>query len=262
VTLRHTFLLVAAGVAFAPTALADTTEESCIEAAVDGQKLRKAGALIKARKAFGLCSRIDCPKEIGERCTGWLAEVEPLVPSIVVSVQDAAGRDVLDAEVTIDGEPRDVRSGTAVDVEPGVHAIEAKTLTGGAKESVVVREGERARLIRLVFTAAAPPPPTRVEPPKPDMTFRWIAISSFATGAVATGFFIGFAAVGVADRERFGCARSCGPSQYSQVSNELLAADVMLVVAGVTVAAGVVFWLLSRPPSATPSSTPTALVRW
>jgi len=188
----------------------------------------------------------------------WLAEIEALLPTIVVSVQDSSGRDILEAEVTIDGVVRDVGSGKAVEIEPGLHRIEAKTMQGSAVESAVIREGERARIIRLVV-AVPPPIPKPVEPPQPNMTFRVLAIGSLATSAVATGFFVGFAAVGLADRDRFGCAKSCGPSQYSQVSNELLAADVMLAVAGVTLAAGVVFWLLSRPSSCAQSS---ALVRW
>jgi hypothetical protein len=245
--------------------MADGTEDACIAGAVDGQKLRKAGELRKAREAFVTCSRIECPKEIGERCTTWLAEVEASVPSIVVSVQDSNDRDVLDAEVRIDGEARDVRSGKAVEVEPGLHRVEAKSASGAVQQDVVVREGERARLIRLVIALPAPPPPPDkpIPEPQPSKTFTYLAIGSLVTSAVATGFFIGFAAVGVADRDRFGCAKVCSASNYSQVKNEFLAADTMIVVAGVTLAAGVVFWLLSRPSKAAAQSAgfPT-LVRW
>ncbi len=241
------------------TALADPTEDSCIAAAVDGQKQRRAGKLIEARETFGGCAKIECPKEIGERCTGWLQELESAIPSIVVSVQDANGMDVLDATARIDGIVQDVRSGKAVEVDPGVHAIEVTSASGDAKMDVVVREGERARMVRV---GLPPPKPVPVEPEPPPSKSGWkvAAIVSGGVGLVATGFFIGLAAVGVSDRSSLGCDVGCGPSAYSKVNAELTGADVMLGVAVVSLGAGVVFWLISRPSSA--PKPPVALLRW
>jgi hypothetical protein len=244
------------------TALADPIEDSCIAAAVDGQKQRKAGKLKEARETFSAgCSKIECPKEISERCTGWLGELESAIPSVVVSVQDANGLDVLDAEVRIDGAVHDLRSGKAVEIDPGVHTIDAARGDSAAKMDVVVREGERTRMIRI---ALPPPhvdkPPVEPEPPPPKTGWQWAAITSGGVAVVATGFFIGLAAVGVSDRSRLGCDVQCGPAAYSQVNTEFIAADVMLGVAIASVGATVVFWLLSRPSA--PSKPPIALLKW
>lgn len=246
----------------ADVAWADPTEDACIASAVDGQKLRKGGKLRAARETFVTCARIECPKEITERCTGWLGELEQAIPSIVVSVQDEAGRDVLDGEVRVDGSAHgDARSGKAVELDPGMHLVEAVTPRGSAKEDVVVREGERARIIRLVIPVGAPPPPT---PPKPQPqpasnTMIWAALVATGIGVVSTGLFIGFGTAGLVDRDRLKCGTGCSPSSYQQVSNEFVAADVMFGVSVVSLGAGLVFWLLSR--SASPPKA-SALVQW
>ena len=245
----------------ADVALADPLEDACIASAVDGQKLRKGGNLRAARETFVTCARIECPKEITERCTGWLGELEQAIPSLVLSVQDDAGRDGLDGEVRIDGAAYgDARSGKAIELDPGMHLVEAITTHGSTKADVVVREGERARIIRLVIPIGAPPPALT---PKPtpggfDTGWGWAALAAVGIGVVATGFTIGFGTAGVIDRDRFKCGMGCSPSNYQQVSNEFIAAEVMFGVSVVSLGAGVVFWLLSR--SSTPP--PKSAMRW
>src|SRR5439155_25234283 len=109
------------------------------------------------------------------------------------------------------------------------------------KEDIVVREGERARMIAINL-----PSPHEPEPPPARTGWQTAAIVSGGAGVVATGFFIGLAALGVSDRTRFGCDRERVPSLYSPVSTEFIAADVMLGVAIASIGATVVFWLLSR----------------
>lgn len=243
-------------------ARAETPEDTCIAAAESGQRLRKDAKLARARAAFASCARLECPQEVAARCTDWLADVDRATPTIVVGALDGHGKDVSAGTVTMDGAPLEgALAGRALAVDPGAHTLELVTPSGErAAEAIVVREGEKERIVTLHLPALAAQEPPRVATrPVP-----WTAWGAGALGVVGLGVFGGFAIGGLVDRDSSGCARGCSAGDARRVDAELAVADVGLVIGAVSLGAALVFFL-ARPTvmvRAAPAAAAPALVRW
>jgi len=97
-------LAVAGAVLASGARAADKVSLACIQASDEGQTSRDAGNLLQARELFAQCAVAKCPSLIRRDCTAWLEQVQLQIPSVVFGAHDAAGRDVLDSKVTIDGQ--------------------------------------------------------------------------------------------------------------------------------------------------------------
>src|SRR5262245_8062921 len=87
-----------------PAAHADKANEgACIEAHADAQRLRKAGKLRASRDKLLFCASPQCPSMLVMDCSGWLADVEREVPTIVLGAHDGAGHELARVRVLIDG---------------------------------------------------------------------------------------------------------------------------------------------------------------
>lgn len=225
----------------------ETPEEGCIRAAEGGQRLRKDGKLMDAHASFSACAKLECPEEVAARCTEWLAQVDRAMPSLVVSAQDASGKDLLDASVTVDGRAMtEPLAGRALAVDPGTHVLELAANNGArATETVILHEGEKDRMVVLRLPSPARPnrPAQRTVASRP---VPWTVWTAGALGVVATGVLVGFGSAGLVDRDRFACARGCAPGKAAQVDAEFVVADVGLVAALASFAAAGVLWIL-RP---------------
>src|SRR5258708_17774735 len=82
---------------------AQDVKHECIAASTEGQTLRKDEKLLEARDQILVCARDVCPGIVKSHCARWLTEIEEQIPSIVVRAQNAAGADLTDARLTIDG---------------------------------------------------------------------------------------------------------------------------------------------------------------
>ena len=123
----------------------------CAEAAEEGQTRRDQADLLAARELFVFCARAPCSTSVQRSCAGWLEDVEARLPSLVVTLSDGEGRDVIGARLLVDGKERaGPLDGTSITVNPGVRELVA-IAPGGARTSVklVVREGEKARHVAL-----------------------------------------------------------------------------------------------------------------
>jgi hypothetical protein len=148
--------LASAGCLFARASHADEKAE-CLAAASKGQTLRDAHSLIEAREQFQTCARRVCPAIVQTDCGSWLDTVEKTLPSVVLSAKDAAGRDLLDVNVTADGRPLAQKlDGQAVWMNPGVHSFRFELADGTTATSrVVVKEGEKAQGVAVVLGSPA-----------------------------------------------------------------------------------------------------------
>jgi hypothetical protein len=233
--------------AFGTVAQAQSSD-ACFDAPVEGQKLQRAGKLTAARALFETCSRNTCPAEIVEDCTRWARGVDESLPSVVVAVRDARGRDVVDAFVSVDGAPAVPVSARAMDLDPGAHRfVFRRTSSETIERQVVLREGEKNRELAVAFAgadgAAAAPPSATSDPAgaAPPPAF-WIA---GGIGVAAMASFAAFGALGVGERSSDDCGNGCPASQKNSVDTKLRIADVSLGVG--VVALGVATWVyLSR----------------
>jgi hypothetical protein len=237
---RHRYVLAALVVCVAAPAFADDTEKACFAAAEAGQRARQLGKLGEAREAFARCARATCPTAVTDDCTRWLAEVDDVMPSVVVVLLDAAGRDLSSGRVFIDGHEQNASDTTrSIALEPGTHqiALEAPA-TPRVEQTIVLREREKNRQVTLRLPAPPPPPPVH----KP-------SVAPFVIGGVGLFFAASsgaFATAGYLDRHSAHCDVGCAPGDYARVRVELVTADAALGVAAVLVVAAIIDFAVTR----------------
>jgi hypothetical protein len=178
--------------ASSPASSADIKVE-CVAASEQGQQLRDDGKYRLAREQFQSCSRDACPRVVSRLCTQWAHDLDLNMPTIVVGARDAQGADVVDARATLDGDRlADQLDGKPVNVDPGVHVLRvSRDGSVAAEQKIVVRAGEKSRVVTVTLTATTSTSPPVGPPGAPAEPAR----SSGAAGRIATGtaLFVGAA---------------------------------------------------------------------
>jgi hypothetical protein len=223
----------------------DAAEEvvACVRAAEDAQSQRSAHRLRAAFKRLLVCAQSNCPTVVRNDCVFWLAEVEKLLPSVIIEARDKDGAELTDVSVTLDGEPLVSRlDGLSVPVDPGLRTFRFEHVgSTPIEQKFLIREGQKGRPISVVFD------PRPLEKPKPPVAprrrFR-VPVGTVVfggAGLVALGSFAYFGIVGRNEASELGdgCGRdkSCTESQVSPVRTKLLVADISLGVAIVSLGA-------------------------
>lgn len=253
-------ILAAASLAWsAPARAGNDDMKTCADAAEKAQRSRNEGKLKDAREQLVVCARSVCPGVIRKDCEPWLSELDARLPTVVVSAKDGAGKELLDVRVSIDGALVTSKlDSRPIPVDPGPHAFKYERDGSPAIEkSVVFREGEKNRVLDVVFESEAPKkePVAEKEKEKPtEVAGAPIAGLVFAgIGALAVENFVLFdlSAKGSADTLRGTCAPRCAQSDVDSVSGKLIIADVSLGVG--IVALGVATYLLITHYSAKPA---------
>lgn len=252
--LKHAALVfsVLAVLAFAPSARADEVD-ACVDGADKAQQLRDQAKLIEAREQLIACASASCPSAVAKQCAKWLQEVDGAIPTIALRVRSSAGADVADAEVTLDGAPRPgALEGKPIAIDPGSHTFAFKRGDETAESTIVVRAGEKNRLVDVTLVAPAstvvvapPPQPVMVER---GFHFPW------TTGVflgVAAASFVGTAAlVAIASSDasslRSTCAPTCAVSDVDAAHTKLVAANVTLGVGIASVALAAIFLIAAN----------------
>lgn len=219
--------------ALAPAAAQADETERCIAAHVEGQRLRRDGKLRAARDAFVACSKPSCPGVLIEECGGLLAGVEAAVPTVVFEASDDEGNDVADARVVAGGRILASRfDGKGIEIDPGEYKLRFER--SGAKpieQTIVIREGDKARKIAVQFQPAEAPE-----------TKRTISPAVWATGGVGLlglGLFAGLAGAGFAKRtdlDDSGCKPHCNPDDVDTIRSLFLGADISLGIGAASLA--------------------------
>ncbi len=229
------------------TARADGTD-ACIQAAEKSQTERHAGHLGAAHDLLVSCSADACPTVIRRDCARWLAEVETATPTVVLRATDAAGEDVRQADVTIDGAPRpNALEGRAIPLDPGPHKIRVEGRGVTIERDIVLREGERDRVIALRLA-----PPAMTSAPRTVPRGAWITMG--AGGALMIGG-IALWIAGLEDRSGLyeNCGKTCTKAQIANARNKLIAGDVVFGVGAIVAGTGIV-WAIRGSSSRTPQS--------
>lgn len=257
-----TALIATLVVARASAAQAAPRKKQCIAAAEAGQQLRSSGKLGGARKAFGACTASVCPAVVRRDCGRWIDEIDAAMPSVSVKLEDEKGAEVPEGRVLVDGEPL-LRGteGHATPIDPGVHRFVWTREAGNVEEDLVVREGERNRVVVLRVPALPEPPAASVEKPEPlpPVTRSPIPWIVGGLGVVVAGAGAAFWGVGLNERSNLGVtcasAHACSQSDVDASKTKLVVGDVMIGVGIITIASAVVLLLnQSTAPSTTTAS--------
>ncbi|MBS2012313.1 MAG: hypothetical protein JST00_05480 [Deltaproteobacteria bacterium] len=153
-----------------------TDVQACVASSEKAQKLRAAGKLREARDQLQICASDTCPALVRRDCVQWQSEVAASLPTVVFGAKDRQGRDLFDVTVSMDGDVLVKRlDGKAIAVDPGPHTFRFDA-TGASPvvQRVLVKEGERARVIDVSIAEASenaggaahpPPAPAKAEAP-------------------------------------------------------------------------------------------------
>jgi hypothetical protein len=231
-------------------------KKECSGAAEKTQRLRSEGKLREAREQALICARAQCPGVIRKDCEPWLSEIDAALPTIVVGAKDG-GKDVIDVKVSIDGtQVATVLEGKAIPINPGSHTFKyEREGSETVEEKVVIREGEKARQVTVVF-------PSKIvmkDEPKKNLYDRGadekpgggsivpgVIVGVLGLAGVGSFFFFHLSAKSDLDDMRVRCAPRCAESDVSDVNTKILIADVSLGAGVVALGIGT-YLILSRP---------------
>ncbi len=252
----------------APRVRADDSKQACVDASEKGQSLRDDHKLRAAREAFLACARDACPGPIKKDCAEWLAGVDKAMPSVMIVARDH-GQDVVKVAVEVDGKRvQESLDGVAMPLDPGPHVLRF-TMAGRvpAEQTVVVREGDKARPLVVEFgvasaTEAPAEGPLAPRPEEAPASSFHVPVVAWVLGGVtvaAAGSFAAFGSMGKSDlshlRSTCGVTMSCAQSDVDAAHTKMLVADVSLYTGIATLAAATVITILAnRHPSSPPSA--------
>ena len=153
---RHLLALaVALGSMLASFQASATDVQACLAASEKGQRARGAGKLREARDSFLVCGGEGCPAIVRRDCAQWQGDIVNMLPGVVFGAKDKQGRDLFDVTVSMDGEMLVKKlDGKSVIIDPGPHTFkfEIPGQPPVTTERVLVKEGEKARVITVNFT--------------------------------------------------------------------------------------------------------------
>jgi hypothetical protein len=243
--------------------------KECIAAADDGQKLRDDGKLTTAREKFIACAAKTCPAVVAKSCSQWLTDVEQNTPSVTFRALDEQGKETFDVRVSFDGATVATSiEARALPVDPGEHTVRFQLADGRSLEDkVLLRQGEKNRMIELSFQAKQPVTPPSgtlaVATPKAESgePFRvpplgWVGLGIGVVGGVVTAAFAISANSSESDL-RSTCAPTCPSSEKSSIDTKIVLANIGLGVGVVGLGVAVVTTVLAntgpktKPPEAT-----------
>jgi hypothetical protein len=229
---------------------APPSAKRCIAIAERGQQLRKDGSLVDAQAAFRECSALECPAMVRRDCGKWVEELDESIPTVTVKLEDEDKKEIPSGRISVDGHPLP-RSGEgrATPLDPGTHRFTWLRNPANVEEDVVIREGEKNRIIVLSAPRSPDPPPPPPPPAKDRTSLPWviggIGIVSAAVGGTLWG-------VGLSERASLenGCKLrgTCTQSDVDSSRVKLVVGDVFMGVG--IVAVGVAIYFLVRGDSA------------
>lgn len=249
---------------------------SCAADHERGQQLQASGRFREARLRFVACGVDACPAAVRRDCARFSEALAEKMPSIVIGVRDGRGRDVVDVQVTIDGMPAGERlDGKAIPLDPGERTVELDAPgMAPVRAKLLVREGERGRIVDFVMTprgeVSAPgptppapaPAPAEARPKEAESSgpgvLPWVAVGVGAAAVVGgTALWVIGLQTEPANCETATrrCFRQPGESDASFSARQEKAGDadqfqtigIGTLVAGGVVAVGGLVWYLVAP---------------
>ncbi len=251
---------------------------ACVAAYEDAQTLRSKSQLRAAHEKLLVCAAQTCPKVVFEQCAGWLDEVEKSIPTVNFAVTDEQGKDLVDVTVSFDGAVlKKGLDGKSIGVDPGPHKFKFES-PGRApiEQDVLVREGEKSRVIDATWKGVAKPgggsgDATKGAGASGDAGPRAKLSPAFwvlgGVGVVGLGLFGTFGGLGLSQKSKDagagGCAPRCTDAEVSSIRTKFIAADVSLSIGLASLAGAGVFGILaatSGSKSAKPKSATSLTV--
>lgn len=266
----------AAAIALVPSvarAAEPPTPTECSAAYEESQRLSNKGKLQGALEQLVVCAQPSCPQFLAKECSSDYELVSKRVPTIIVRVQDATGKPLTEARVSMDGAVMsNSLGGAALPVDPGIHEFTFEQQGfQPATLRVVVAEGQKnqpvvAKLETLPVASppAAPPVPSKPKARPSSTGSKRIPTASYVLGALgiaglATGTAFRLIGADSYNDLEARCGRACPPDDVDPVKTQFTVSSIGFGIgAAALVAAGVVLVVGSDPEP----RTDVATARW
>ncbi|HEX2735399.1 MAG TPA: hypothetical protein VHM70_27545 [Polyangiaceae bacterium] len=129
--------------------------QACAHAYEDAQVQRNSGHLKAAQEQLKVCVQDQCPDFVRSDCAQWLTDVNSALPTVTFAAVDSSGGDLIDVQVSIDGQVAvGSLDGRAVEVDPGLHQIVFEYQGKKVEQNLLVRQGEKNRVVRAQIQTA------------------------------------------------------------------------------------------------------------
>ncbi len=255
-------------------ACAEPTTPECLTAYEDSVNLAKNHQLRATLAKLALCSSESCPAQIRAECLARVSATEVSIPTVVFEAKDAAGAELFEVKVRMDGDLlAEKLLGAALLVEPGQHTFTFETEGRPiVQKKILILEGEKLRRERVVFEATVAPkalasPPVALaksealvptqQPPVAKPPFGKARILSLVLGSVgvaATGVGVAYGLIAMSRRDSAKAICStdqCSDHRGSDRWNQALSAGNVstgaFVIGAAGIASGVIVWLSAKP---------------
>jgi hypothetical protein len=228
----------------------------CLANHVSAQELRLDGSLVAARELLRSCSAPTCPALVRADCSALLADVERAMPTVVLELVNPE-LDPNKVRVSLEGLPGGLLFGAVYELDAGAVALHAEAPGyEPLSETLVVREGEKNRVVQIRLLLPLPPALPIVVPPLGLPRQSLPAVDERARRApvprVVPYVFAAVALVGTATSAYFAwsaldrrarlertCAPLCSERARQQVTDDLFASDlsggIAMVAGGVSI---------------------------
>jgi hypothetical protein len=221
----------------------------CANAYEQAQRTRNEGLFRASREHMLVCADDACPKVLRNECVKWLGELDNAMPTVLVIAKDDKGNELSDVSVSVDGTKLvDHLDGKALAVDPGSRTFRfARAGSDSIEQKVLIREGEKRRVLNVTFTipgAPSTPAPIKDEPsPSSVPTATWIL---GGVGVVALAVSVPMYASYFRQKTDLddGCGRTstCDPAEVDPEKRQLIYANVTSAIGAVAIGAAVVIW--------------------
>lgn len=262
---RFRLLAAALVTTIAPHAVGQSSNElkvKCANAYEQAQRTRNEGLFRASRENLLICADDLCPPVLRNECVKWLGEVDAAMPTVLIVAKDAAGNEVSDVTVVVDGTKLlDHLDGKALPVDPGVHLFKFKREGNHTVEQkVLIREAEKRRPIAVTFGATSDTP-VDDKPVKPATSSSSVPVATYllaGVGVVALGVSVPMY-LGYFDKksrldecEPVGCKQE----DVDAARRQLITANVFTWVGVAAIGTGVIVWAAAPKSNVSASVAP------
>lgn len=235
-----------------------------------GQQQVASGQLSAGKKSFETCAQPECPSVVQSDCAKLAEATTARLPRVSFSAQAAAGGDLAETVVEVDGVKvaSYLGDGKSYVLDPGRHSVRFVHESEERIVAIVLAEGETGRVIKATFGTApqapgasdtrapAAPGTPKQAPEEPSRSALPLVTAGVGVAALGTGIALIFVGRGkvpsACSTSNNTCSAPPGDPVFASAKSAVGLENTGFVVAGVGLAAtvGSLVWYFSSSPTA------------
>ncbi len=235
---------------------------ACVDAYERSQALRRYNDLVGAREELLRCES-SCPKRLASDCGTWRAEVERVLPNVVLTAKRADGRAIAIGSLVIDGRKIAATPESPIWLTAGAHAIRVEADGASGELLLSLRPEEHARPVVVVHDGRPTDPATAPDAARDQRAARPLVPAPVDSPSRVPSYVIGgggaaallaggvLSLLGHLERNRLetACAPNCDHAEVDAVRRTWLVGGALSIVGAAALVVAVVVWPARRDRS-------------